>query len=63
MEKEQDEQDKDSDDYFGGFRRMATMPVHSVFKNNDKLNFDEIESCKISGMSSSIKEASGEEGS
>lgn len=42
---------------------MATMPVRSVLKNNDKLNFDEIESCKISGMSSSIKEASGEEGS
>lgn len=57
----EEEQDNDSDDYFSGFKRMATMPVRSVLqKNIEGLNFDEIESCKISGMSSSIKEASQE---
>lgn len=49
-------EDSDSDE-FGGFRRLATMPVRSVLPDKD-LNFDEIESCKISGMESSNKESS-----
>lgn len=49
-------EDDDDDDFFGGFRRLQTMPVRSVLPDKD-LNFDEIESCKISGMESSNKES------
>lgn len=51
-------EDEDSDDCFGGFRRMQTMPVKSVLPDKtDNLDFDDIQSCHISGMTSSIKES------
>ena len=45
-------EDDSSDDAFKHFIRLQTMPVKSALPDKI-LNYDEIESCKISGMDSS----------
>jgi len=48
------EQDNErSRERLAALKRTQTMPVKSVLPDNVKfINFDEIESCRISGMSS-----------